>query len=141
MAQDGRKYDDDDLDDMPSIKKGDGNRVSRADLRSIAIYQKVILVCILVNIITYAGQFLLPTDLRWLAIVVGLPTGLTGTVFVFLLSTKVHNVVAGILLGLLALIPCIGFIVLYYINGKATNALQANGIRVGLLGASLSDLR
>jgi hypothetical protein len=45
----------------------------------------------------------------------------------------------GVLLGILTLIPLIGLIVLLVINGKATKVLRANGHRVGLLGASLSE--
>jgi len=45
-----------------------------------------------------------------------------------------------VLLGILTLIPCIGLIVLLVVNGKATGILKQNGIKVGLLGANLSQI-
>lgn len=107
------------------------------DVRSVALYQKGILVCILIYLCAVVGQFLLPPELR---IVVGLAillVGLAGTVFVFLLATKVYGVGLGILFGILTFIPCIGLLMLLVINGKATNVLRQNGYRVGLLGAKM----
>jgi hypothetical protein len=46
----------------------------------------------------------------------------------------------GVVLGILTLIPCVGLIVLLIINSKATGILKKNGVRVGLLGAKMSDL-
>jgi len=133
-----KKYDDDDDVDVESIRK---DRIDRATLRSIAVYQKVILVCILVYILSFVAQFFVPTDLRWTVGIPVLLVVLTATVFVFLLSTKVYSVAIGVLLGLLTLIPCIGLIALLIINSKATGTLKANGISVGLLGADLSQIQ
>jgi len=133
-----KKYDDDDDVDVESIRK---DRIDRATLRSIAVYQKVILVCILVYILSFVAQFFVPTDLRWMVGIPVLLVVLTATVFVFLLSTKVYSVAIGVLLGLLTLIPCIGLIALLIINSKATGTLKANGISVGLLGADLSQIQ
>jgi hypothetical protein len=41
---------------------------------------------------------------------------------------------------ILTIIPLVGLIVLLVINSKATSALRASGVRVGFLGANLSDL-
>lgn len=43
-------------------------------------------------------------------------------------------------MAILTLIPCIGLIVLLIINGKATSILKQNDVRVGLIGANMSDL-
>jgi len=40
-----------------------------------------------------------------------------------------------IVLGVLSLVPLIGLLVLLVVNGKATNILRQNDIKVGLLGA------
>lgn len=107
------------------------------DVRSVALYQKGILVCILLNLCAGFGRFLIPQELQILAVLGILAVCLAGTVFVFLLSTKVYGVGLGILFGLLTFIPCLGLIMLLIINGKATSVLQQNGYKVGLLGAKM----
>ena len=57
-------------------------------------------------------------------------------VFVFMLAMAVYNNAAGIVLGVLTLVPILGLIVLLIINGKATSILRQHGIKVGLMGAS-----
>jgi hypothetical protein len=112
----------------------------REDLRSVAKYQKGILVCILIYLVAVVCQFLLPDQLRIFLGLGVLLVGLVGTVFVFLLAVKVYSPGVGILLGILTLIPCVGLIALLVVNGKATNVLTQNGIKVGLLGANLSEI-
>lgn len=112
------------------------------DVRSVALYQKGILVCILLNLFAVAGQFLLPPELSSFVRAGIILIGLVGTVFVFLLATKVYGVGLGVLLGILlfgvsAFVPLIGLIILLVINGKATKVLQQNGYKVGLLGAKM----
>jgi hypothetical protein len=118
------------------------------DVRAVAVYQKGILVCILVYLLTILVQLVAisaapsPVSARLIALVAGLVSlgaGLAGMVFVFLLSTKVFGIVLGILLGILTVVPCLGLLVLLIINGKATSVLRQNGHRVGLLGARLSE--
>jgi len=116
------------------------NSGSREDLRSVAKYQKGILVCILIYLVAVIGQFAVPEEVRAIIGLGVLGVGLVGTVFVFLLAIKVYNTVVGVLLGILTLVPCIGLIVLLVVNGKATAVLKQNGIKVGLLGANLSQI-
>ncbi|MCL4195006.1 MAG: hypothetical protein KJZ87_24915 [Thermoguttaceae bacterium] len=111
-----------------------------ADLRNVARYQKGVLVCILVYILLIVSQFLIPESLRPLLMIGAGAVGIAGTVFVFMLAIAMHSVGVGILLGLLTLLPCIGLITLLVVNGQATNVLRQNGIRVGLLGADMSQL-
>lgn len=107
------------------------------DVRSVALYQRGILVCILLYLCAVVAHFFIPREL-WAVIQAGiLLLALAGTVFVFLLATKVYGVGLGILLGLLAMIPCFGLVMLLVINGKATSVLRQNGYRVGLLGAKM----
>ena len=113
---------------------------SREDLRSVAKYQKGILVCILIYVIAMIGRFAVPEEARTIIGLGVLGVGLVGTVFVFLLAIKVYNIWVGVLLGILALVPCIGLLVLLVVNGKATSVLKQNGIKVGLLGANLSQI-
>jgi len=112
----------------------------REDVRSVARYQKGILVCILIYLIALVAQFVLPPELRLVLGLSVVAVAITGLVFVFLLSTKVYSVPIGILLGFLTLIPLIGLIVLLAVNGKATAILRQNGYHVGLMGVKLSEL-
>jgi hypothetical protein len=114
--------------------------MSKADLKSVASYQKVILLCILAYLALVGIQFVLPPDSRPMLMLVAIPLGLIATVFVFLLATKVYSTGMGIVLAVLTLIPCIGLIALLIINGKATAVLKKHGIEVGLLGANVSDI-
>ena len=113
---------------------------NREDLRSVAKYQKGVLICILVQLVSIVAQFLVPPQVQGVLGIGVLVVGLVGAVFVFLLSMKTYGTGLGILLGILALAPCIGLIVLLIVNGKATKVLKQNGIQVGLLGANTSAI-
>ena len=117
---------------------------TRADLRRVAMYQRGIIACILLYIIAFIAQSIvfrsrgdeIPLWVGMIAALAGLGSALAGAVFVFLLSIKVYGPALGILLGILTLIPCLGLLALLRVNAKATNVLQQNGIKVGLLGAN-----
>ncbi len=113
---------------------------TREDLKSVARYQKGVIVCILIYFLAVFGQFALPQELRLILGIGVLFVGLTGAVFAFLLAMKTHGTGQGILLGILCLVPCVGLLVLLIINSKATSVLKQNGIKVGLLGADLSSI-
>jgi predicted Zn finger-like uncharacterized protein len=133
---------DEDFDDEPRKKKKkgqSGRKVNRKDLRDIATYQRAVLLCILVSIIAVGSQFALPPSLRLFLALGMLVTSVVSSVFVFLLAVKVYSLGVGIALALVTLIPCIGLIALLIINAKATSTLKENGIRVGLMGAKMSD--
>jgi len=112
----------------------------REDLRSVARYQKGVIVCILIYFLAMFSQFALPPELRMFLGIGVLFVGLTGAVFAFLLAIKTHGTGQGILLGILCLVPCVGLLVLLIINSKATSVLKQNGIKVGLLGADLKSI-
>ncbi len=113
---------------------------TREDLRSVARYQKGVIVCILIYLLAVFGQFALPPQARMILGIGVMCVGLTGAVFAFLLAMKTHGTGQGILLGILCLVPCVGLLVLLIINGKATNVLKQNGIKVGLLGADVKSI-
>jgi hypothetical protein len=144
-----RDYDEDEEDDRPRRRRDSRPRKSPADLRTIAWSQKIIILCILVEVLIFVFRavlsFVVPPEL---ALVTGLVllglyllVGITATVCVFIMALKVYSPVVGVLLALLTLIPCIGLIVLIIINTTATGIMQQHGIRVGLLGANMADLR
>jgi hypothetical protein len=117
----------------------DSPRLSREDIRSVAIYQKVILVCILAYLLAVVAQIFMPAALRLMLVFGMIAVSVISTIFVFMLAIKIYNVGLGIVCGILTLIPCIGLITLLVINGKATGVLRAHGYRVGLMGADLSS--
>ena len=120
-----------------SGRKGKGDP---ADLRTIAKHQKGILVCILIQMLIFGLQFAAPPQLRPLVGLAFLVASLAGTVFVFMLAMKVYSTGMGICFGILTIVPCVGLIMLLVVNSKATEVLKKNGIKVGLLGANLSDI-
>jgi len=112
----------------------------REDLLRVAQSQKGIIICILVQLVTFVFQFALPIEIRPILGLGFFGVGVVGTVFVFMLAIRVYGTGMGIFLGILALIPCIGLIVLLTVNGKATSVLRQNGIKVGFLGANLGEI-
>jgi hypothetical protein len=114
--------------------------MKRKDLRDIATYQKMIIICILIYLAAVVVQFFLPQGLRLVLGMGVLVVGVASAVFVFLLATKVYSTALGIVLGILTLVPILGLIVLLIINGKATSTLREHGITVGFLGARMSDI-
>lgn len=113
---------------------------TREDLKSVARYQKGVIVCILIYLLAMFSQFVIPPELRMFVGIGVMFVGLTGAVFAFLLAIKTHGTGQGILLGILCLVPCVGLLVLLIINSKATSVLKQNGIKVGLLGADLKSI-
>jgi len=112
----------------------------RADLRTIATRQRAIMFCILGYIILFVLQFAFPPPLRLVVGLAAFAMQIAGAVFVFMLALALYGTAAGVVLGILTLIPLIGLIVLLIINGKATNLLRAHGIHVGLMGARASEI-
>lgn len=113
----------------------------RRDSVKVAQYQKGVLVCLLVNILAYVGALLGPLGLRTLCAWVLIVGSLAACVFAFMLAIKVSNVIVGILMGLLTLIPFVNLFVLLIINQRATRVLMRNGIKVGFMGANLSAIK
>jgi len=109
----------------------------REDLRKVAVAQKGIMVCILVYLVAIALVAVLqPSPLVRLLLIV--PLILASAGFTIMLAMQVYGMAGGILMGILALVPCMGLLVLLLINARATKVLRSNGIQVGLLGADLS---
>jgi len=66
-------------------------------------------------------------------------TGIIQIYFIYKLAGAVRSSTAWIYI-ILAFIPLIGLLALLHINGKATKILQANGIKVSLMGARMTDI-
>jgi hypothetical protein len=115
--------------------------LSRQDLYTVAIYQKVILLCILCYLGAVVAQFAVPEEFRLFLILGVVAVGIAATVFVFMLAIKLYETGTGVVLGILTLVPLVGLIILLVVNSKATGILQQHGYQVGLLGANLSQFR
>jgi hypothetical protein len=121
----------------------------REDLRKVARCQKALLLCILANVLLlvaaiFVGQGMSPgsTQQSLFTLVFGAycVTAILQAIFLALLARHVYNLAIGIVLGLFALFMGLGLLILLMVNQKATKVLQDNGIRVGLLGADISQI-
>lgn len=112
-------------------------QLDRSALSSIALYQRGIILGIIVYLLAVVGQFAIPEAARPLLGIAIIPFLLATLVFLFLLACKLYGVAKGVLLGILGLIPLVGLVVLLIVNGKATQVLRAHGLKVGFLGASI----
>jgi len=112
----------------------------RNDLRVIAVRQRAIMYCILANIALYVVVFAASAGnlplVAGIAAICVFGVAITAAVFIFMLSLAVYNLAAGIVLGIITLVPLLGLLVLLVINSKATKILRAHGVRVGLMGAN-----
>ncbi|MEM9291036.1 MAG: hypothetical protein AAGD01_05100 [Acidobacteriota bacterium] len=113
---------------------------SRKDLRDVAMYQKGIIFCILTQLFGAVAQVVLPGEARLLLLIVLLLVSVVSAVLVFLLAIRVYGTAVGLVLGLLALVPLLGLLILLIVNRKATGILRQNGIPVGLMGADSSQI-
>jgi len=135
------------------IRRPDESRISRTtsaastaaafeaekDLPQSALYQKVILLCILVYLLAKSRPFVLPPPLRAYSLVVPRTGPDCGErVFICLLHSESNNIGICILLGILTLIPLVGLIGLLIITAKR-QAYPLSGSPFGLLGARLSQ--
>jgi hypothetical protein len=112
----------------------------RAKLRDIAKQQRAIMICILAYIVLVILNFVAPTIVALFVGLAALAVVVTSAVFVFMLAMTVYGTGAGIVLGILTLVPLVGLIVLLIVNGKATKILREYGINVGLMGADMSQV-
>jgi DNA-directed RNA polymerase subunit RPC12/RpoP len=131
----------------PALKKG-GRSGKGRELRTIATTQKFLIICILVQVVMYLVVMSQqrqrppapPSPMALVASLVLLIAWVAGIVCAFVLAIKVYKTAIGILMGLLAAIPCLGLLILGLINGRTNRTLKDNGIDVGLFGANLSKI-
>lgn len=121
-----------------------GIEFNRDSIRSIAVAQKLILLGILVNIglfaISVLGQGSIPA-LQVLALPVYLCAIGLQLYGCFRLARGLGwNVAITVVCLILMFVPIIGLLTLLILNQKATTALRAAGLHVGLLGVRTSEL-
>jgi len=99
---------------------------TKADLVEVAKWQKNIMWMILISLVAMFIPF---------ATIV---TGIIQIYFIYKLAAAVRSSAAWLYI-ILGFIPLIGLLALLHINGMATKTLQANGVKVGLMGARMAD--
>ncbi|MDA7915595.1 hypothetical protein N9B98_04955 [bacterium] len=68
-------------------------------------------------------------------------TSIGSLTYTVMLATQIYGTGVAILMGVLAIVPCVGLLPLLIINGKATSILRSNSIKVGLFGANISSIK
>lgn len=114
-----------------------------ARLRRIAERQRLMLFAILANIganvAAMAARNLEPLMAIGLLVAIFAVLAFTIVAAVRLAIEVYESTAIGILCGVLVLFPCIGLITLLVVNQKATGELQRAGIKVGFMGANMSQ--
>ena len=104
---------------------------SKTELLDIAKGQKAVIWLVLLSMAAYPAAFVMPAA--------PLIVGIISLVFIYRLAASLKES-APWQYVVLGIIPCLGVIALLVINSRATSALKARGIRVGLMGARRDDL-
>lgn len=99
---------------------------TKANLVDVAKWQKNILWMILISFVAMFIPF------------ASIVTGIIQIYFIYKLAAAIRSSAAWLYI-ILAFIPLISLLALLHINQKATKKLQANGVKVGLMGARMAD--
>jgi hypothetical protein len=120
----------------------DGRRRPTEELRRIARYQRWLIATLLAQVGLWVGFVALTAlgvgpagDGLRLPLFLAFLIGCVGGIFAFLLGWTVRGPVSAVAMGVGVVVPCLGLVVLTVVNGMATTALRANGVRVGMFGA------
>src|SRR5262249_11395353 len=90
--------------------------LSRQDLYTVAVYQKVILLCILCYLGAGVANLAVPEGLRLFPLLGVIGVGVAAAVFIFMLAIKLYETGIGVVLGILTLVPLVGLIILLVVN-------------------------
>jgi len=107
-----------------------------------AIGQRRLLWMILIKILVYPVAWLAAyVGDRLLGLFVMLMVDVMVLIFIVnLLGAMKESVLGIVLYCVFIIVPCIGILMLLFINGRATKLLRNVGLRVGLMGVSMSQL-
>jgi hypothetical protein len=112
-------------------------------LKQLAQSQRGLNLAVLGQVIAYGLVVVARTShipmLALVGVLALLVSGIAGIVFVVLTAMRLYSTSAAIGLAVVMLIPCVGLLLLLSINSAATKRLKDNGIKVGLLGANMSQ--
>ena len=115
---------------------GANSTYSNVEILYIAKQQKAVLWLIPISILAYLVGFTIGPQIVPVFV---LALGVISLIFIYQLALAIKEPAPWVY-AILALIPCISLISMLILNGRATSALKAQGIRVGLMGARKEDL-
>jgi predicted RNA-binding Zn-ribbon protein involved in translation (DUF1610 family) len=133
--------------DATIAKAGMGG--NKGELKSVASAQRNMLVCVLLFLGCFVGSGVIQgmdpkasdPALGLVRVIIGaiyLAATIGLMIYIFMLARKMYNLGIGILLGLLAIVPCVNFLLAFMVNQRVTKYLQEHGYEVGFLGAKVS---
>lgn len=123
-----------------------GPSADRQELREIALAQRQVNLAVLLYLCLIpinVGLSILSESAPWAGIVLGVIALCVfgfGALSVYKLAAIFRGKTVAVIHALGLLVPLLGIILLFTNSQKATKILQANGIKVGLLGANLNSL-
>jgi predicted RNA-binding Zn-ribbon protein involved in translation (DUF1610 family) len=121
---------------------------NNADLKQLAIHQRGLQLSILIFVLAYigvcffsanAGRRVGPSPIAMISVLVFLIAFIACLVFLVLVAAKTRSVVEAVVCGILMFLPCVNLVVLFFVNQGATKMLKERGIKVGFLGADMSQ--
>lgn len=118
------------------MKKSVLDEWTNAEVLVVAESQKQILWMILLNIIATLLALHAPSALFSYAPVV---TGIITVYFIYKLAVALRSTAPWVYM-ILAFVPLVSLIALFFINSRATKRLEVHEIKVGLMGAKATDL-
>lgn len=122
------------------LREGAVDPAQNERLYKIAVEQRHVLLCFLVQVVFNVGQVAART-----APLVGLVAGMGGIVMIVIGAIFVYRLAkalgyAAILYAVAMIIPCINLLTLLVLVSRATSALKQGGVKVGLLGVNRETL-
>ena len=121
-----------------------GGQLGPAELRQVAMYQRAVIMCILIQVLLGVLCYAFSDELRTIpvavvaAVAVILAVFITAAIFVFKLASRLYGSVA-LAMAVVTLVPFLGMLILVVVNQRATGVLKQEGYTVGFLGAPMSQ--
>jgi len=110
---------------------------SKDELRQICKSQNLLMYAVLVGVSAY---FLVHIPVVGLLLVLAIAAFEIYAVYQLGTALRINTVLV-IILCLCMFIPCISLLLLVLLSGRASKLLKANGVRVGLMGGNIDDIR
>jgi hypothetical protein len=134
---------------QPPVNPSPVDPARHSELKQIAQAQKNVLYIILLRLILipiYGGvaiglREVNPALAQPVIGLVDVVVAIVALLVIYQLAAKVYSQALAVVFALTQCVPCLGLIVLLVVNGKATKTLQEAGIRVGLMGADMSQFQ
>lgn len=130
----------------PTVHQEIPNQDHQNHLRRIATGHRMVCIAVLLYLGVIAsriGLMIMAEDAPLLVlafVVLALGTLLYGAISVYTLASAIRSPIIAVIYVVGMLIPLVGLLLLLSLSSTATKTLQANGIKVGLMGANPSAI-